>query len=277
MSDHYLVVGNPIAHSRSPAIHMMFAEQTGQDIKYDYKLLDVENFEESVLAFLAQGGEGLNITMPFKGQAWALAEKCSEDAKCARAVNTLYKDDDGTLCGTTTDGVGLLVDIEQNLGWQIEGAKVLVLGAGGATRGVLRPLLAAKPAELALYNRTQEKAKQLRDDFAQYGSIEVVSDAGDRSFDIVINATSTSLSNQLPAISPGVFKGGARAYDMVYSAEPTGFMIWALDNGAAEAVDGLGMLVEQAAASFEIWRGVQPETSSVISELRKQMEAELAS
>ncbi|MDD5242351.1 MAG: shikimate dehydrogenase [Sulfuricella sp.] len=270
MTDRYAVVGNPIAHSKSPLIHAEFARQTGQDMAYTAVLAPLDGFSTVAKQFQKEGGKGLNVTVPFKQDAWKLATKLTDRAQLAEAVNTLKFEADGTILGDNTDGAGLTRDIGDNQGISFEGKRVLLMGAGGAARGVLLPLLLKKPAQLVIANRSPEKAVELTQHFAPYGSIE----GGDyarlagRQFDIVINATSASLSDQLPPLPAGVFATGALAYDMMYGKGLTPFLQFAKNNGAAFLADGLGMLVEQAAESFLLWRGIRPQTQPVIAQLK---------
>ncbi len=271
MTDHYAVIGNPIAHSKSPLIHAEFARQTMQDMAYTAILAPLDGFAAAVKKFQAEGGKGLNVTVPFKQEAWKLASRLTERARLAEAANTLKFEEDGTILGDNTDGAGLTRDIAENRGIPIAGKRVLLMGAGGAARGVLLPLLLQKPGELAIANRTPEKALVLERHFAAYGPLE----GGDyarlakRQFDIVINATSSSLSDQLPPLPEGVFAAGSLAYDMMYGKGLTPFLQFARQNGAAHLADGFGMLVEQAAESFFLWRGVRPQTSAVIAKLKQ--------
>lgn len=268
--DRYAVIGNPIAHSKSPDIHMRFAEQTQQHLTYDRLSAPLDGFAAAVRSFVQQGGKGLNVTVPFKLEAYALATDLTARARAAGAVNTL-KFDGARILGDNTDGVGLVNDIVHNAGFAIAGKSVLLLGAGGAARGALLPLLKQGPARLVLANRTQAKAVELARAFADYGRIDVVDfSALDESFDIVINATAASLAADVPAISPRVCGARTLAYDMMYGREPTVFMDFAVAHGA-KARDGLGMLVEQAAESFYLWRGVRPATAAVFAELRNQL------
>ena len=270
MTDRYAVVGNPIAHSKSPLIHAEFARQTGQDMEYAALLAPFDGFAGTVGKFQAEGGKGLNVTVPFKQEAWRLATRLTDRARLAEAANTLKFELDGTILADNTDGAGLVRDIRENLGVGIEGKRVLLLGAGGAARGVLLPLLMQQPGQIAIANRTPEKAIALERLFAAHGPVE----GGDyarlagRRFDIVINATSSSLNNALPPLPPGVFAPGALAYDMMYGKGLTPFLRFARDNGAAHLADGLGMLVEQAAESFFLWRGVRPQTRPVMDLLQ---------
>ena len=270
MSDRYAVIGNPIAHSRSPLIHAAFARQTGQDIDYGRILGSREDFAGDVRRFVAAGGRGLNVTVPFKEEAFALAEERSDRAQAAEAVNTLIVLPDGRLRGDNTDGIGLVRDLCCNNRFMLEGARVLLLGAGGASRGVLRPLLAERPALVVVANRTPDKAVRLAAAAAGQGPVEGCGfDAlpGQR-FDLIVNGTAAGLQGDVPAISDGCLADGGWVYDMMYGSEPTAFVRWGQAHGAARALDGLGMLVEQAAESFFLWRGVQPDTAPVIDALR---------
>ncbi len=270
-ADRYAVIGNPIAHSKSPEIHAQFALQTRQDLRYERMLAPLDGFLATVKDFISQGGRGANVTVPFKLEAHALATVLTERARAAGAVNTL-KFEDGAIEGDNTDGVGLVNDIVKNAGCPIAGKKVLLLGAGGAARGVVLPVLMEKPAELVIANRTQSKALELVRQFSEMGGNFLVSDfaALTASFDIVINATSASLDADMPAISGAVFGNHTLAYDMMYGKQPTVFMQFAARHGAA-ARDGLGMLVEQAAESFLFWRGVRPDTAPVLNRLRDSL------
>lgn len=272
MTDFYAVVGNPIGHSKSPAIHTAFAEQTGQDLKYEALLFELDLFAEQARAFFEAGGRGLNVTVPFKLDAWQFAEILSKRAKRAGSVNTLMIGKDKKIYGDNTDGVGLVRDILQNHGGVIEGKRVLVLGAGGAVRGVLEMILAEKPQTLVIANRTVSKAQALADEFTGLGSVTAVGfEELSSQFDLVINGTAASLQGDLPPLPTGILADGAWCYDMMYGADETPFNAWAREQGAARMMDGLGMLVEQAAESFFIWRHVRPGTEAVISSLRAQL------
>ncbi len=277
-TDRYVVIGNPIAHSKSPQIHAAFARQTGEALVYERLLAPVDGFEQTVRDFIAAGGRGANVTVPFKLEAFALATELSERARMAGAVNTLRFDRAAgmvTIVGDNTDGVGLVRDIMLNAGVQMKGARVLLLGAGGAARGVLLPLLAESPAQLVIANRTLERAEALVTGFASASPTALSASRFETlggSFDIVINATSASLSSELPPVPASAFATGGFAYDMMYGAQPTVFMQMAQQAGAAVR-DGLGMLVEQAAESFFVWRGVRPDTLPVYRELRAQLAA----
>ncbi|AQU83476.1 MAG: shikimate dehydrogenase [Halomonas sp.] len=270
MTDRYCVFGNPINHSKSPLIHEEFAQQTQQPITYTAELAPVDGFAQAWQQFVATGGRGANITVPFKGDAFALCDTLSHRAKRAQAVNTLIVGGNGRTYGDTTDGVGLVRD----LGYHrvpIKDKRVLVIGAGGAVRGVLEPLLVEQPRELVVVNRTADKATQLVRDFADLGNLKGGGfDAVEGQFDLVINGTSASLSGDLPPLPDKLFTQHAWAYDMMYGAEPTVFLQWAGPRGA-KLLDGLGMLVEQAAESFFLWRNVRPETASVRSQLRQSL------
>lgn len=274
MTDRYAVFGNPIAHSKSPVIHAAFGQQTGQDIAYERQCVEEGHFAEAARDFFAAGGCGLNITVPFKLDAFAFSDQLTERAKHAGAVNTLKKLPDGTLLGDNTDGAGLLCDITKNLGWQVAGKRVLVLGAGGAVRGVIAPLLAENPQRVVIANRTLAKAEELVKLFnsgknaidskvLRASSFQIHA----RPFDIVINGTSASLGGEMLELSPSILAPGACCYDMMYGKELTPFLQWAQQHGARVA-DGLGMLVEQAAESFYLWRGVRPVTGVVMESLR---------
>lgn len=270
--DQYAVMGNPITHSKSPRIHTLFAEQTSQRLEYTAIHVDLGGFAQAVGNFDAAGGKGLNITVPFKQEAWQLVNTRSERAERAGAVNTI-KFEKNQLFGDNTDGVGLVNDLLINNQIALTGKRILLMGAGGAARGVLAPLLAEKPTELVIANRTVDKAVELATAFADLGSIKGLGydDLDEQRFDIIINATAASLQGQLPPLPDTILAEKACCYDMMYGAEPTTFMQWGSSNGADKVLDGLGMLVEQAAESFYIWRGVRPDSSSVISLLREEL------
>jgi shikimate dehydrogenase len=274
MPDHYAVIGNPVAHSKSPWIHATFAEQTGEALVYTTLLAGVGEFSQAVDAFRAAGGRGLNVTVPFKEDAFHYADRCSERAALAGAVNTLIFTDASDCAGDNTDGVGLLRDIIHNQHDRVAGRQVLLLGAGGAARGVLGPLLEEKPGRLVIGNRTAERAVQLAAHFADHGPVTGcgLDDLAGQQFDLVINATAASLKGALPVLPDGILAAGGWCYDMMYQAEPTPFMRWGLAQGARRAVDGLGMLVEQAAESFYLWRHVRPDTAPVLRALRSALE-----
>jgi len=272
MQDKYAVIGNPIAHSKSPFIHREFAQQTQQLLSYSAELVEMGGVAEFVNMFRSQNGKGLNITVPFKLDAWQIAEQLSERAQRAGAVNTLSLTENKIL-GDTTDGTGLLNDLQHNHQQQLKQKNILVLGAGGAVRGVLEPLLNAEPNQLTIANRTVEKATQLADDFSDLGHINGCgfNDLGNEKFDLIINGTSASLAGELPPLPDKLLNKNATCYDMMYAADDTAFMAWAKQQGAEKVFDGLGMLVEQAAESFFIWRGVRPKTQGVIALLRREI------
>lgn len=275
MTDRYAVIGNPIAHSKSPRIHAAFAAQTGQDLRYDALLSPLGGFVATVRQFIAVGGRGMNVTVPFKLEAHALSTRRSTRAEAAGAVNTLMFQGD-EIFGDNTDGAGLVADLTRNLGVAITRRRVLLLGAGGAARGVVLPLLDHNPASLTIANRTAERAAALCKSFASYDGIRACGfgDLTHGQFDIVINATSASLGNAAPDVPAGIYAADSVAYDMMYGKGTTGFLAQAMLHGAGRAIDGLGMLVEQAAESFALWRGVRPQTAPVLAALRAELTAE---
>jgi len=269
MTDKYAVIGNPVAHSKSPQIHKLFAEQTGQDIGYETILVPLDGFAATVERLRKEGYKGCNITVPFKFEAFSIATELSERAQAAQAVNTLSFDGD-KIRGDNTDGAGLVRDIETNLNFSLNDRRVLLMGAGGAAYGVALPLFNAG-STLTVVNRTVDKAAQMIKAFNIRAEVflQTYEELEFREFDVVINATSTGLTDEMPPLPPGIFAPGALAYDMMYGRE-TPFMKFARKQGAAIVSDGLGMLVEQAAEAFRIWRGVRPETAPVIAALRSQ-------
>lgn len=273
--DRYAVMGNPIGHSKSPHIHARFAQQTGQSIEYTAILVEPGGFPQAVGNFQATGGKGLNITVPFKHEAWKLADQLTQRARLAGAVNTLKFEADGTILGDNTDGIGLVRDIRDHHGKSLAASTILLLGAGGAARGVLEPILAEQPARLLIANRTADKAISLAQEFQHLGNISGCGFQAlqGQQFDLVINATSASLQGELPPLPDDLLKPNAWCYDMMYGAEPTVFMLWASQHGAQKSLDGLGMLVGQAAESFALWRGVRPEVDAVIRLLREELSA----
>jgi shikimate dehydrogenase len=270
MSDRYAVIGNPVEHSKSPLIHAAFARETAQDMEYGRILGDPEGFEGEVRRFFAGGGLGLNVTVPFKERAWRLADERSPRADSAGAVNTLIRLPDGGLRGDNTDGVGLVRDLAENQGFDFAGKQVLLLGAGGATRGVLRPLLETRLAGLVIANRTASRALDLAAAGAAFGPVSGCGLDGlaGRRFDLIVNATSAGLAGGVPDIPGDCLAPGGWTYDMLYGDVPTPFRRWGMERGARRSLDGLGMLVEQAAESFFLWRGVRPSTAPVIALLR---------
>jgi shikimate dehydrogenase len=268
MPDRYAVVGNPIAHSKSPLIHSAFARDTGQDMAYEAIEAPLGGFDSSVDSFRKRGGRGINITAPFKLDAYAYATHLSESAQLARASNCIKFERDGAYA-ENFDGVGLVGDIVRNLGVPLAGKRVLLLGAGGAARGALLPFLKEKPAALTLVNRTLEKAHALVSDASAATIVPVCSyrELNGQRFDIVVNATSASLRSELPPVPATVFGDGALAYELVYGKGLTPFLRLARNAGVGRLADGVGMLVEQAAEAFLWWRGVRPETKAMIAKL----------
>ena len=267
--DQYGVVGHPVAHSLSPFIHAMFARQTGQSLTYRLFDFPPEALEERIAAFFAQGGRGLNITLPYKIAAVACAGELTSRARHAGAVNTLAMREDGTILGDNTDGVGLTQDLCVNQRVLLTRRRVLIIGAGGATRGVLAPLLGLEPASITIANRTADRAKALAAAFAQLGNVQGVGFRyiADGAYDLIINATSASLTGEIPDVPLAVIGPDTFCYDMAYGKGDTPFVRWCLELGCRAAVPGWGMLVEQAAESFRLWRGVRPLTGPVLSAL----------
>jgi shikimate dehydrogenase len=270
MTDRYAVIGNPIGHTKSPMIQMAFAEQTGQDLEYVAIEGKLGGFAEDVDAFRADGGRGLNITAPFKLDAFAYATKLQDGARLAGAVNCVSFDGNEAT-GANFDGVGLTRDIVANLGFPMKGKRVLLLGAGGAVRGALLPFLEQDPAELVLVNRTVPKANALGEQFASYGTLiatgyeQLAQERGQ--YDIVVNATSASLHGQLPPVPASVFRSGCLAYELLYGKGLTPFLRLAQGAGVQHLADGVGMLLEQAAEAFEWWRGIRPDTAPMMKKL----------
>lgn len=269
----FAVVGNPVSHSRSPQIHALFARQAGIALQYTREEVSADGFTPFVQDFFASGGRGLNVTVPFKEQAYALASRLTDRAGLARAVNTLYQQEGDGLVGDNTDGVGLLRDLRHNHQIGIAGRRLLLLGAGGAVRGALGSLAGESPASITLVNRSVDKAMALKEDFSTLTDIEVraYDDPLDGSFDLIINGTSSSLHGALPPLSPLAIGPHSCCYDMMYASQPTAFLRWATEQGACTTLDGLGMLVEQAAESFYIWLGVRPQTADVIRQVRASL------
>lgn len=272
--DIYAVMGSPIRHSFSPLIHSAFAEETNQRLSYSAILVEAGKFPLKVSQFFDEGGKGLNVTVPFKQTACALAEVLSLDAEIAGAANTLLKNQEGKLQAHNTDGLGLIRDIKQNHNSSIEGKDVLVLGAGGAARGILLPLMRERPLSICIANRTKSKAEELAAMFSKYGKVtacglEDLKGKHDKRVDWIINASSASLKEELTPISTEILGQNAACYDLMYAKEETVFCRWARQAGATQVMDGIGMLVEQAAESFYLWRGIRPKTASVIQSLKK--------
>lgn len=270
MTDQYAVMGHPVAHSKSPRIHTAFAIQTNQDITYTAIPVTPGGFPQAVARFRESGGKGLNITLPFKEEAWRLAEHRTPRARHAGAANTLWFGPDGTLHADNTDGAGLVRDLTLNQEILIGGARVLLVGAGGAARGVVRPLLAERPQRLVIANRTVSRAESLAALFRSEGPTEGCGFEAlkGRSFHLIVNATSASLQGQVPPLPEGILAAQGTCYDMMYGDRATAFQEWGERHGAARSLDGLGMLVEQAAESFYVWRGIRPDTGPVIRMLR---------
>ncbi|WP_019591565.1 shikimate dehydrogenase [Thioalkalivibrio sp. ALE20] len=273
--DRYAVVGNPIHHSLSPRIHTLFAEQTGQAMTYEARRGTPGQFAEEVGGWLAGELRGVNVTVPFKEDACQLAAVLSDRARRAGAANTLWTGDDGRIHGDNTDGVGLLRDLEDRLGCELNGRHILILGAGGATRGILQPLLERRPATLMIANRTPARAEGLARDFADLAGDTrpeacALDALPDGPFDLILNATAAGLSEDALELPSGLVGPRTTAYDLVYGPAALRFLDWAEANGCALSSDGLGMLVEQAAEAFAIWRGVHPETGPVLATLRHE-------
>ncbi|MFM7065336.1 MAG: shikimate dehydrogenase [Gammaproteobacteria bacterium] len=270
-ADRYVLFGHPVAQSKSPFIHGLFARQLAQSMTY--RLVDVGpgDFTATAQRFFIDGGAGANVTVPHKTAAVELADELTPEAERAGAVNTLAARDDGTLLGANTDGLGLLRDLETNLGLSLAGKRLLVLGAGGATRGILEPLLRARPAFLHIANRTPARAIELAAAFSDLGHVEGggYADLADQSpFDLILNATAASLAGEVPPVPVRLFTRETVAYDLAYARGDTPFTQWARSRGMTQTHKGFGMLVEQAAAAFALWRGVRPETAPVLEALR---------
>nr|VFK25720.1 MAG: shikimate dehydrogenase [Candidatus Kentron sp. MB]VFK29709.1 MAG: shikimate dehydrogenase [Candidatus Kentron sp. MB]VFK74878.1 MAG: shikimate dehydrogenase [Candidatus Kentron sp. MB] len=269
--DQYGVMGHPIRHSKSPVIHTRFAAQTGQSLVYRAMHVLPGELARAIAAFQTEGGKGLSITLPFKEEAMELVDTLTARAKRANAVNTIRFDDMGKRHGDNTDGIGLIRDLKENQRISVAKQRVLLLGAGGAVRGVVGPLLDEGPLDLIIANRTPEKARALAEQFVSDGPVRGcgLNELDDANCDLVINATSSSLSGEIPAIGDTVLRPRGCCYDLMYDVSgPTAFVRWGRQHGAAQSVDGLGMLVEQAAEAFYRWRGIRPHTSPVIATLR---------
>ena len=273
--DRYAVVGNPIGHSLSPRIHTLFAEQTGQHLVYEARLGDPGHFERQVRGWFREGLRGLNVTVPFKEQAFRMADFRTPRAERAGAVNTVWSETGGRLTGDNTDGAGFMRDLVERLGFAPRGQRILILGAGGATRGLLAPLLEATPARLVVANRTAQRAHDL---MRSFGDLAVstrlqasgLGDLPEGPYDLLINATAAGLGADRLDLPAGLLAPGAVAYDLVYGLPAEPFLVWAHAQGASRVTDGLGMLVEQAAEAFAIWRGVRPDTRPVLAALREE-------
>ena len=269
--DHYAVFGHPIGHSQSPRIHTLFAAQTGQDMSYTAQDVPAESFEGEVRRFFSEGGQGLNCTVPLKELAFRFADALSERARRAGAVNTLAHRDDGAILGDNTDGVGLVRDLTNNLGLALHDRRILILGAGGATRGILAPILEHRPSLLTIANRTASKAAQLAEEFSDLGPVAGggFCELTGKSYDLILNATAASLSGDVPELPPGILASEGSCYDLAYGKLPTAFVHWGNTAGAVISADGIGMLVEQAAEAFLLWRNVRPDTQAVIRVLNE--------
>jgi shikimate dehydrogenase len=271
--DRYAVIGTPVYHSLSPIIHLLFAEYTEQILDYMPIEVKPEEFERRVRQLAGDGFKGMNITVPLKLMAWQLADERDEHAELAGAINTFKFDvDRKRIFGYNTDGIGLLRDLTQNHKIAVEGQRILILGAGGAVQGILGPLLAAKSENITIANRTVEKAEALAQRFGKIGNVRACGydTLGNEKFDMIINASSSGLKNELPPLPNSILIDGGITYDLVYNSEPTAFVLWGRRHGASIALDGLGMLVEQAAESYRIWRGIMPETGAVIEQLKTE-------
>lgn len=275
MLDQYAVFGHPISHSKSPRIHSLFAEQTGQQIQYVAQDVPAGTFKAAADTFFAAGGKGLNCTVPLKELAWQYANQLSVPARTSKAVNTLARLADGRILGDNTDGVGLVRDLTINHNITLANSRILILGAGGATRGILHPLLAQNPARITIVNRTPHKAETIVHEFADMGSLNSCdyADLTSLQFDLIINATSASLSDELPPLPDALLAADGYCYDLAYANKPTAFVRWGKIQHARKSLDGLGMLVEQAAEAFALWRGIRPETGPVIDLLNREREA----
>lgn len=271
--DRYAVMGNPISHSKSPQIHQQFAKHTSQELTYEKIKVEPEDFITDVINFQKNNGKGLNITVPFKEDAFKLATELTERARRAGAVNTLTLKTSESFTGDNTDGVGLVRDLTINHQTELKNKDILILGAGGAVRGILEPFIQQKPARLVIANRTLERAQNLAKDFSDIFNIEVFefNQLKGQTFDIIINGTSASLSGELPPLPDNLLNADCTTYDMMYGKDDTPFMKWSKLNNASKTIDGLGMLVEQAAESFFCWRSVRPETTDVINSLRNSL------
>ncbi|MGZ8935818.1 MAG: shikimate dehydrogenase [Methylobacter sp.] len=272
LKDRYAVFGQPIAHSKSPAIHRIFAQQTGQSLEYTAQEVSAKSFSTTAETFFAQGGKGLNCTVPLKELAWAFADRKTDRAQLSKAANTLAVQADGSVLGDNTDGCGLVRDLLINHALTLTGARILILGAGGASRGVIVPLLEQSPRSIVIANRTVFKAINLACEFQDRGSITGCgfNELQHSQFDLILNATSASLNGRLPPLEASFLAENGVCYDLAYGDAPTAFVRWGRENHAFKSLDGLGMLVEQAAEAFFIWRGIRPETQPVIELLNLQ-------
>ncbi len=270
--DQYAVFGHPISHSKSPRIHTLFAQQTHQELSYCAQDVPADSFSVAVTDFFRQGGKGLNCTVPLKELAWQHADILSERAQFSKAVNTLTLQKNGTVLGDNTDGIGLVTDLTINHMIPLLDSRVLILGAGGASRGIIGPLMEKSPTHIVIANRTVEKAITLSHEFSQLGKITGCSydEIKNSEFDLILNATSASLSDDLPPLAKNLLATNGTCYDLAYGSQPTAFVKWGLAHGAKKSLDGLGMLIEQAAEAFFIWRGVRPETAAIVALLNAE-------
>ncbi|WP_347987565.1 shikimate dehydrogenase [Methylomonas sp. AM2-LC] len=273
--DRYAVFGQPINHSKSPRIHSLFAEQTGQSMQYVAQEVSSAAFDTTVKRFFDENGKGLNCTVPLKELAWQYADSLTERARQAKAVNTLSRQADGSILGDNTDGIGLVNDLTLNHPLNLAGKRILILGAGGASRGIIAPLLALLPDQITIANRTISKAEAMILEFADLGCLQSTDYAKltGQSFDLIINATSASLSGELPPLPPNLLATAGSCYDLAYANQPTAFVRWGHAQNALHSLDGLGMLVEQAAQAFFVWRGILPHTAPIIALLDSERKA----
>ena len=269
--DKYAVFGHPISHSKSPRIHHLFAEQTRQHLSYVAQDVPADTFQVRVDEFFEHGGKGLNCTVPLKELAWEYADYLSDRARTSKAVNTLALQADGRILGENTDGLGLINDLTRNHHFELLDKRILILGAGGATRGILTPLMECLPSQIVITNRTVSKADTIVSEFVDSANLSSCdyADLSGQQFDLIINATSASLSNQLPPLPDTLLAERGCCYDLAYSYEPTAFVRWGNAQQALKSLDGIGMLVEQAAEAFAIWRGIRPNTAPVIALLEQ--------
>lgn len=272
MFDQYAVFGHPINHSKSPRIHSLFGEQTGQQIRYVAQDVPADTFKAAADTFFSASGKGLNCTVPLKELAWQYADQLSESARRSKAVNTLARLANGSILGDNTDGIGLVRDLTINHNISLQNSRILILGAGGATRGILHPLQVQNPAHITIVNRTPHKAETIVQEFADAGNLNSCDYAGltSQQFDLIINATSASLSDELPPLPNELLAADGNCYDLAYANQPTAFVRWGKSQHAQKSLDGLGMLVEQAAEAFALWRGIRPETGAVIALLNRE-------
>ena len=271
--DQYAVIGNPIEHSKSPDIHLLFADQTGEYLNYEKLLADENKFSETVSEFFSKGGKGMNVTVPFKNDACEFVDELTEYAKNAGAVNTIYKNENGKFVGANTDGIGLLRDLKKTLRLQLINKRILIIGAGGATQGIVEPLLNEQPSELLIANRTVSKAEAIAVHFRKVGNVSAcaLNEIPNQPFDLVLQATSAGLQGSNVELPIEIIGENTCCYDLLYSDQDTPFMAWAKNNNATQVVDGFGMLLEQAAEAFYIWRGQRPDTGMAYHYFRPEL------